>query len=158
FGEFDIGPTFSAGPLVLTPMIGAGFNWSTKQMTYVIPQFYTTLNSDSLYGESWLWLPLFSLNHSGGPNQFYTRDFLLFKATHDFRIGPALELTIGLNDAGKGGAGGKTLQSLPVGGMIEYNAKADWQGTIGIFLGVETQTPNKINDKLVGRLTYIHTF
>jgi hypothetical protein len=92
---------------------------------------------------------------------FYTRNFLLFKATDDFRIGPQIEATLALNDAAKiGPEADKSLRSLPVGGAIMYNAHGDWAGSILMFVGYETVKDARPpgSDKLTGRLTYLHYF
>jgi hypothetical protein len=161
-GEFDIGPTFSVadGKLVLTPMIGVSFDWAAKELASIIPQFYTIFNGDMMYFESWIQVFLNSpSDYAGGANAAYTRNFFLFKATDDFRVGPEVELTLGLNAAAK--PLGDTLTSLNLGPNISYNAFGDWQGQIIAYLGVETQDSSKLggsSDNLVGRLTYLHYF
>jgi hypothetical protein len=169
YGEFDIGPTFSLadGALVLTPMIGVNFDWVNRQLASIVPQFYTIYNGDSLYFESWIQMFLNSIpdyNSAGiqGGSSLYTRDFLLFKATDDFRVGPELELSLALNEPQKRAYADKSLYSLAVGPNISYNAFGDWQGQIIAFLGVEMMKPSKdidtTDDNLVGRLTYLHYF
>ena len=61
YGEFDIGPAFTFGPLSLTPMAGIGYDWGAKHVTALnLPQLYTILNTDSIYIESWIWTLLYS--------------------------------------------------------------------------------------------------
>jgi hypothetical protein len=169
YGEFDIGPTFAVadGKLVLTPMVGAAFDWTNKQLMSIVPQMYTIFNGDMLYFESWIQVFLNSIpDYGAGGNTLYTRNFLLFKATDDFRIGPEVELTLGLNSAGKpihpSSGDAKTLASLNFGPNISYNAFGDWQGQIILYLGVETQGAAKHGDRsddnLIGRFSYVHYF
>jgi hypothetical protein len=157
-GEFDIGPAFAMGDLALAPMLGVSFDWGAKELASIVPQFYTIYNGDPIYFESWIQVFLNSpSDYAGGANNAYTRDFMLFKATPDFRIGPALELNLALNDAAKGSAD-KTLTSLAIGPAAAYNTFGDWKGSILLFLGVETQDASKKGDNLVGRMTYVHYF
>ena len=173
-GEFDIGPSFAIGDLALLPMVGVNFDWSMQQPTVLVaPQLFTIYDGDSpIYFESWIQGFFGSPFLKGSSNTLYTRDFLLFKATDDFRIGPQVEATIGLNDAGKS-AKGKALASLPVGLRVNYNARGDWDSLIGAFVGYETQDKAQVptgdpdsmgiptledSKGIVGRLTYLHFF
>jgi len=132
FGEFDIGPTFSFGPLILTPMAGIGFDWSEQRaVTVVAPQLFTILNLDPIYFESWIQVFVNSAFTEGADNNLYTRNFLLLKVTDDFHIGPQAEATIALNNDRD------LLISEPVGGRI--NLAYGENNLLGLFLGYETQ-------------------
>jgi len=169
FGEFDIGPSFSFGPLALTPMAGIGFDWSQqKAVSLIAPQLFTILDLDPIYFESWIQVFLNSPFADGADNDFYTRDFLLLKATEDLHIGPQIEATIALNNKDARDKVG----SLPIGGRINLAYGAN--NTLGLFLGYETQknartvdtgeldandVPIVADDRaLVGRFTFVRTW
>src|SRR5258706_4823911 len=51
YGEFDLGPAITAGPLVLTPMIGFQMDWTTRRAAALVPQLYVTGGPDPIYAE-----------------------------------------------------------------------------------------------------------
>ncbi len=53
FGEYDIGPAITAGPVVLTPMLGMQFDWTLRHAQALVPQFYVTGGPGPIYGELW---------------------------------------------------------------------------------------------------------
>jgi hypothetical protein len=94
FAEFDIGPTFTLGDLVLTPMVGIGFDWAEqKAVSLIAPQLFTIYNGDPIYFESWIQAFFQSPFDVDVNDVLYTRDFLLFKATDSIAIGPTIDLT-----------------------------------------------------------------
>jgi hypothetical protein len=158
-GEFDIGPafTFADGAVALTPMVGAQFDWYQKRMvSLVAPQLFTIVNLDSIYFESWIQAFIYSPFTDGaeGADTLYTRDFLLYKVSDMFAIGPNVELNYGF-DAGE-------ITSLPVGGaaMVGYGTG----NTLLLALGYETNedaraTAGGSGDRAIfGRFTFVHYF
>jgi hypothetical protein len=158
-GEFDIGPafTFADGAVALTPMIGAQFDWVQKRMvSLVAPQLFTIVNLDSIYFESWIQGFFYGPFTDGAAplDTLYTRDFLLYKVSDMFAIGPNVELNYGF-DAGE-------ITSLPVGGaaMVGYGTG----NTLLLALGYETNedaraTAGGSGDRAIfGRFTFIHYF
>jgi hypothetical protein len=158
-GEFDIGPafTFADGKVALTPMVGAQFDWVQKRMvSLVAPQLFTILNFDSIYFESWIQLFVYSPFTDGAEafDTLYTRDFLLYKVSDMFAIGPNIELNYGL-DAGE-------ITSLPIGGaaMVGYGTG----NTLLLALGYETNEDARAagggsgDRAIAGRFTFIHYF
>lgn len=158
-GEFDIGPafTFADGAVALTPMVGAQFDWAQKRMvSLVVPQLFTIVNLDSIYFESWIQGFFYSPFTEGAEplDTLYTRDFLLYKVSDMFAIGPNVELNYGF-DAGE-------ITSLPVGGaaMIGYGTG----NTLLLAMGYETNEDARAaaggsGDRAIfGRFTFIHYF
>ncbi len=156
--EFDLGVAITAGDLALVPMVGVAFSFTTQTAAQLVaPQLFTIFNPDApIYFESWIQGFLGSVFHEGTASTLYTRNFLLYKATDDFRIGPHMELTYALNDAAK--VNDEAMVSLQAGGAVMYNAHGDWAGSMILYLGTETQKHSQAGDKLVGRLTYLHYF
>ena len=165
FGEIDVGPVISVGPLVLTPMIGIGFDWAEQRAVSLIPQLYPTLTVGPVYFESWNQIFVNSVFERGADNDFYTRNFLLLQLLAELAVGPQLEATLALNN------GRDALVSLPVGGHV--NVQYGPADRIELFLGYETQRAARRVDTgsvdaaglpvladrgLVGRLTYVHAW
>lgn len=173
FGEFDIGPVFTFGPVSLTPMAGIGFDWSDRRtVTLIAPQLFSIVSAGPIYFESWIQLffnSIFEEAHTPGADTFYTRNFLLLKLSEQFGIGPQMEATVALNDAA-----GDGLLSLPVGGQVGLGYGKN--NTLGLFLGYETEEEARTFDRealdedgavlgsyehdhgLVGRITFIRTW
>lgn len=150
FGEFDIGPAITAGPVIITPMIGANLGWNTKRLEAIVPQLYVVGGPDPVYLE--LWVQDFLYMHDGENHDLYTRFFIDYKVSDYFAVGPQVEATFWLNNDRD------TLGSLPVGVSImlpNYGAA----GTFLAFAGIETQEASQANDhKLAGRLTWVKNF
>jgi hypothetical protein len=157
FAEFDIGVELPIGESVLLiPMVGIGFDWSQyKPTTLIAPQLFSYFDFDPVYIEWWSQFfitsvfadPGYGDDGAGGfaenselaANTWYNRLFILFNATENLSIGPQIEATIGLNDAGKAvdeNGDTKALASLPVGGRV--NVGYGENNTLGLFLGYET--------------------
>jgi hypothetical protein len=156
FAELDLGIAFEVGPVALLPMVGIGFDFGTQEVTTLIaPQLFTIIDSDSVYFESWIQGFLnspFESVSAGDGDSLYTRNFLLFKASDDFHIGPQMELTLALNDSA-----GDGLTSLQFGART--NIAYGENNTLGLFVGVETDDDSKAgNDDIVGRFTFIRTW
>jgi len=158
YGEFDIGPALTFGPLSLTPMVGIGFDWAAKHVNALnAPQLYTILNTDKIYIESWIWTFLYSpFKQQDFDNYFHTRDWILYKLSGTVAIGPQIELWTNLQDKVSGHKG---VTSLPVGGHVDLSYGTG--NTLGLFVGYEA---NKFGRDLrggnaaVGRFTFVHNF
>jgi hypothetical protein len=154
-GEFDIGPSFVAGPLYITPMLGLQVDWSQFKAVALVPQLYITGGPDPIYTE--LWVQNYEYNvfdDTNGANTLYFRFFIDYKIGKYFGVGPEVEALLGLNDAAK--PSGDTLVSLPVGlnFMLSNYGKGN---NFFLFAGYETQdTPNDAH--LTGRLTFVRNF
>ena len=158
WGEFDIGPAFTFGPLSITPMAGVAFDWAAKRMVAINgPQLYTIVNTDKIYFESWIWTLLYSpFKDQVADNYFHTRDWVLYKLSGIVAIGPQWELWTNL---GSKISGHKGITSMPVGGHVDLAYGTG--NTLGLFLGYETHKDSRLTagDKgAVGRLTFVHNF
>ncbi len=158
YGEFDIGPAFTFGPLALTPMVGIGFDWAAKHVNALnAPQLYTILNTDSIYFESWIWTLIYSpFKEQPLDNYFHTRDWVLYKLSGMVALGPQIELWTNLSDKKSGHKG---LTSVPIG--LHADIGYGTGNTLGLFVGYEA---NKFGRDLrdgnaaVGRFTFVHNF
>ncbi|WP_437900080.1 hypothetical protein [Sorangium sp. So ce124] len=164
--EFDIGPAFTMGPVILNPMVGFSFNFTTMQpAALVAPQLFTFVDSKPVYFESWILGSFSSMFDESVQNYVYTRDFLLYYPIDDFGIGPHLEATLDLNevtledDPSTAGVDvdESGLASLQVGGVLGLNYGTG--NKLLLYLGYETQEESQIGGKkLAGRFTFVHNF
>jgi hypothetical protein len=158
-GEFDLGPAITAGPVIITPMIGFNFNWSLQKTNAIVPQLYFTGGGGPVYFESWWQLFIqkpFEDTFNFGLNYLYNRDFITFNVTDDVGIGAEIDPWISLD---KDLTGGKTLFHMPVGGVLKLNYGKD--NTFLGFLGYETTEVGRAvaggsgDRALYGRLTFV---
>lgn len=157
WGEFDIGPAFTFGPLSVTPMVGLAFDWAAKRAVAINgPQLYTIVNLDKIYFESWIWTLLYSPFKDQVLNDyFHTRDWILYKLSGTVALGPQIELWTNLQNK----LGPKGITSLPIGGHVDLAYGTG--NTLGIFLGYETHKDARElagGKGAVGRLTFVHNF
>ena len=162
YGEFDIGPAFTFGPLSLTPMVGAGFDWGAKHANLINgPQLYTILNTDSIYIESWIWTLLYSpFKEAPSPDIFHTRDWILYKVSGTIAVGPQIELWYSLKAKTINAVPYKSgVTSMPFGGHVDIAYGTG--NTLGVFLGYETNKDGRDargGNAAVGRFTFVHNF
>jgi hypothetical protein len=154
WGEFDIGPALTFGPVTLTPMAGIAFDWAAKRAVALnAPQLCTVVNLEKFYFESWYWTVLYSVFDKRGPNDYiHTRNWVLYKLNSTISIGPQLEYSYDLEAK-------RTLFGFPVGGHLELAYGSN--NTLGIFLGYDTKKNTHVqpNDSAaVGRFTFVHNF
>jgi hypothetical protein len=169
-GEFDLGPAFTVGKFVITPMIGFQYDVWHHRANSLVPQLYITGGGgDPIYMELWVQNyenQVFDKTHA--TNNLYFRYFLDFTLGKYMALGPEVEALIGLNKAGKtpglyapdlgSTSNGKpnTLVSLPVGLNVNFTNYGK-NNTLMLFAGYETtRTPS--HNHLAGRLTFIHNF
>lgn len=161
YGELDIGPAFTFGPLSLTPMTGAGFDWAAKHMMISNEQLYTILNTDKIYIESWIWAMMYSpFKEAPSPNVFHTRDWILYKLSGTLSIGPQLEIWANMKSKTVSGLYLKNgITSMPIGGHLDIAYGTG--NTLGLFLGYEANKDGREarnGNATVGRFTFIHNF
>jgi hypothetical protein len=59
WGEFDLGPALTLGPVTLTPMAGIAFDWAAKRAVALnAPQLYTIVNLDKIMDLGYPVLPI----------------------------------------------------------------------------------------------------
>jgi hypothetical protein len=171
FGEFDIGPAFTAGKFTITPMLGGQWDLWNHRMNSLVPQLYITGGGgDPIYMELWVQNyenQVFSKTY--GTNNLYFRYFIDFTLGKYMALGPEAELLLGLNKNGKAPGGyapdlgglddkgeGKGVVALPVGLNFNFTNYGK-NNNLMIFAGYETtKTPSDAH--LAGRLTFIHNF
>ncbi len=158
YGEFDIGPAFTFGPLALTPMVGVGYDWGAKHVTAINgPQLYTILNTDSIYIESWIWTLLYSpFKEQPLDDYFHTRDWILYKLSGTVAVGPQVELWTNMQSKISGHKG---VTSLPVG--LHADIGYGTGNTLGLFVGYEANKYGRDShggNAAVGRFTFVHNF
>jgi hypothetical protein len=152
-GEFDIGPAFTAGPFVITPMLGLQVDWWARKAAAIVPQLYITGGPDPVYAEFWFQNYEYNAFTKDASNSLYFRLFVDFKLSKYFAIGPQAELTYALNDAAKNGD--ESLASLPVGASVMLSNYGK-NNTLLAFVGYEAAKAHDQN--FAGRLTFIHNF
>jgi hypothetical protein len=157
WGEFDIGPSLTLGPLTVTPMAGIAFDWAAKKAIAInAPQLYTVINFNKIYFESWWWTVLYSpLHNPVYSNYFHTRNWVLYKISKVISAGPQMELMYNLNTQGYGIKG---LTAAPLGGHVELAFGTG--NSLGLFLGYEmSRQIRTLNGSAAdGRLTFVHNF
>ena len=161
YGEFDIGPAFTFGPLLLTPMVGLGMDWGAHHATLGKWQLYTILNTDKIYAESWVWALMYStFKEAPLPNGFHTRDWILYKLSGTLSVGPQIELWANMTSKTTLiGYSKNGVVSMPIGGHIDIAYGTG--NVLGVFLGYEAnKTGRELRDgnAAVGRFTFIHNF
>ncbi len=180
FAELDVGVNVHAGPLLFTPMIGVGIDWTVGHPTSLIaPQLFTYGDFGAVYLEWWSQFffntpfqsDLEEERNGTAGNSWYNRVFLLYNVSDYFGIGPSLEATIGLNDAAKVADKDdgelKSLTSLAPGAIVSVNYGEN--NTLQIMGGYETVEesapqvragfdPADDDVRFVGRFTFIRTW
>lgn len=164
-GEFDIGPAFTAGSLIVTPMLGIQFDWARKQTAALVPQLYVVGGPDPIYAELWVQNYIYTIfdypsEDAVGVNTLYFRLFVDYKVGKYFAIGPQVEATLAVS-----GDPEETVTSLPVGASVMLS-NYGVGNTLLAFLGYETKEPARQiptgdgaeEHGLVGRLTFVKNF
>jgi hypothetical protein len=168
WGEFDLGPSLTLGPVTLTPMAGVAFDWGAKRVVALnVPQLYTIVNINKFYFESWVWTVLYSPFKDKVWNDYvHTRNWVLFKMNDIIAMGPQFEYTYYFkNYSTPDDAGIMTLRNpkgtaaMPLGGHAEL--AFGMGNSLGLFLGYElsksVRTRNDGN-AAEGRLSFVHNF
>lgn len=169
-GEFDIGPAFTVGPFIATPMLGIQFDWSQKKAAAIVPQFYLVGGPDPIYLELWvqnyLYTPFdYPVEGAVARNTLYTRAFVDFKLGKYFAVGPQVEALLSISGEGD------SLTSLPIGASVMLS-NYGVGNVLFAFLGYETQEASRSievgeslvgeglfeDHGLVGRLTFVKNF
>jgi hypothetical protein len=156
FGEFDIGPAITAGPLTLTPMIGLQMDFTARKAAALVPQFYATGSLGPMYTEFWFQFYDYKM-FDGASNQINLRLFSDYKISDYIAVGPEIDLnydTVGFAN-NKGDV--KKVYNLPIGPNVMFS-NLGLNSTLMAFVGYETGDPTAQKNHLAGRLTYVHNF
>jgi hypothetical protein len=150
--QLDLGPSVHIGPMTLTAMAGLGADFAAGEVsTLIAPQLFAFFDFTKVYFESWnqfFWMTPFDRE---AQDTFYTRDFLLFKLSRGFAIGPQVELKYRVNKLS--GVFGREVLELPVGGR--FNAAYGRATTLGVFVGYDAFA-NSDRGGLSGRVTILY--
>jgi hypothetical protein len=148
-GEFDIGPAITAGPVTITPMIGAQFDFAQRTFAALVPQLYVVGTIGPIYEELWLQYYNYKAVYDYGANSFlYLRFFADYKINDYIGVGPQIELTQDFT--------AEEMVSMPVGGNVMF-FQAGAGSTFQFFLGYETKDTFADNHAY-GRLSFVHNF
>jgi hypothetical protein len=158
-GEFDLGPAFTAGPFIVTPMIGIQFDWALHKAAAIVPQLYVVGGPDPIYLELWiqnyLYTPFdYPTADTVLANTLYARFFVDYKVSKYIAIGPEIEPLLAVSGPDK------TTLSLPIGGNLMLS-NYGVGNTLFVFLGYETKSTARDavdGNALVGRLTFVKNF
>jgi hypothetical protein len=156
YGEYDIGPAITAGPLTLTPMIGFQVDWTNRKAAAIVPQFYATGSLGPMYTEFWFQFYDYKV-FDGLSNQINMRLFSDYKISDYVAIGPEIDLnydSVGLVNA-KGAI--KKVYNLPIGPNVMFS-NLGLNSSLIAFAGYETGDPTHEKNHLTGRLTFVHNF
>jgi len=157
YGEYDIGPAITAGPLTLTPMIGMQFNYVARHAAALVPQFYVTGSLGPMYTEFWFQFYDYKMFKDYANNQINMRLFSDYKISDYVAVGPEIDLNYDsgglLNADGKN----KKVYNLPIGPNFMFS-NLGLNSSLLAFVGYETGDPTGLKHHLAGRLTYVHNF
>jgi hypothetical protein len=157
-GEFDLGPAFTAGPAVITPMLGIQINFTGQSAAALVPQLYTIIDGGSVYFESWFQFYLYSVFDDVALDFMHTRDFVLFKASDNVSIGAEVDINLALKNKEANTFGSKAVYWLPVGPHLKLHYGAG--STLELFVGYDTVATKQVPEKkkLAGRFTFVQTW
>ncbi len=157
YGEYDIGPAITAGPLTITPMIGMQFNWNARHAAALVPQLYVTGSLGPMYTEFWFQFYDYKMFKDLPSNQINMRLFSDYKISDYVALGPEIDLNY--DSVGLPNADGKVkkVYNLPIGPNLMFS-NLGLNSSLIAFVGYETGDPTGQKNHLAGRLSYIHNF
>jgi len=157
YGEFDIGPAITAGPLTLTPMIGIQMDWTTRKAAALVPQFYVTGSLGPMYTEFWFQFYDYKMFKDLPTNQINMRLFSDYKISDYVALGPEIDLN--WDSAGLPNNKGdiKKVYNLPIGPNLMLS-NLGLNSSLIAFVGYETGDPTHEKNHATGRLTFVHNF
>ena len=149
-GEFDMGVTFpvvanDSMALLLTPMLGVGFNYTSPDGPYALyPQIFAILPAGKIFGFHWTISTISSIFDDKSINELYNRTYITYAINDIVAIGPQFETVLGFVD-------GSQLWAMNFGGRL--NIGYGENNTLGLYVGYETK---KDDDQtgLTGRMNF----
>ena len=149
-GEFDMGVSVpvianDSMALLLTPMLGVGFNYTSPDGPYALyPQIFAILPAGKIFGFHWTISTVKTLFDSESLNEVYNRTYLTYALNETIAVGPQFESVLGLGDGGG-------LWALNFGGRV--NIGYGENNTLGIYVGYETKK-DESETGLTGRMNF----
>ena len=149
-GEFDMGVSFpvianDSMALLLTPMLGVGFNYASPDGPYALyPQIFAILPAGKIFGFHWTISTIKTIFDSESLNEVYNRTYLTYALNETVAVGPQFETVLGLGDDGG-------LWAMNFGGRL--NLGYGENNTLGIYVGYETKK-GKDETGLTGRMNF----
>ena len=131
--------------LLLTPMLGVGFNYVSPDGPYALyPQIFAILPAGKIFGFHWTISTLKSIFDDQSLDELYNRTYLTYALNDTIAVGPQFESVLGL---GEGGG----LWALNFGGRV--NIGYGENNTLGIYVGYETKK-GEGETGLTGRMNF----
>ena len=149
-GEFDMGISFpvianDSMALLLTPMLGVGFNYTSPDGPYALyPQIFAILPAGKIFGFHWTISTVKTLFDSESLDELYNRTYLTYALNETVAVGPQFETVLGLGDGGG-------LWAMNFGGRL--NLGYGENNTLGIYVGYETKKEEG-ETGLTGRMNF----
>ena len=149
-GEFDMGISFpvianDSMALLLTPMLGVGFNYARPDGPYALyPQIFAILPAGKIFGFHWTINTLSSIFDDKTLNELYNRTYFTYALNDIVAIGPQFESVLGLGDGGG-------LWALNFGARLNINYGEN--NTLGLYVGYETKKEEG-ETGLTGRMNF----
>ena len=153
-GEFDMGVSFpvianDSMVLLLTPMLGVGFEYTTPDGPYALyPQIFAILPAGKIFGFHWTIGTVKTLFDSESLNELYNRTYLTYALNDIVAVGPQFESVLGFGDGGG-------LWALNFGGRV--NIGYGENNTLGLYVGYETKKEEG-QTGLTGRMNFMRTW
>ena len=153
-GEFDIGVSFpvianDSMVLLLTPMLGVGFNYASPDGPYALyPQIFAILPAGKIFGFHWTINTTKSIFDDESLNELYNRTYVTYALNETVAVGPQFETVLGLGDSGG-------LWALNFGGRV--NIGYGENNTLGLYVGYETKKEEG-ETGLTGRMNFTRTW
>ncbi|MDE0015604.1 MAG: hypothetical protein OXU51_05420 [Candidatus Poribacteria bacterium] len=149
-GEFDMGISFpvianDSMALLLTPMLGVGFNYTSPDGPYALyPQIFAILPAGKIFGFHWTISTISSIFDDQSINELYNRTYITYALNDTVAIGPQFESVLGLGEKG-------ALWALNLGGRV--NIGYGENNTLGLYVGYETKK-GEDETGLTGRMNF----
>ena len=131
--------------LLLTPMLGVGFEYTTPDGPYALyPQIFAILPAGKIFGFHWTISTVKTIFDSESLNEVYNRTYLTYALNETVAVGPQFETVLGLGDGGG-------LWAMNFGGRL--NLGYGENNTLGIYVGYETKK-DEGETGLTGRMNF----
>ena len=146
-GEFDMGVSFpvianDSMALLLTPMLGVGFNYASADGPYALyPQIFAILPAGKIFGFHWTIGTVKSIFDDKSLNGLYNRNYLTYALNDIVAVGPQFETVLE----------GSKLLFLNFGGRLNINYGEN--NTLGLYVGYETKK-GEDETGLTGRMNF----